>query len=462
MRQFGFHFRLLLTAFFLIGGAVFVMGYLGLGMTQKYVQDRFEERNQFLAGYLARNAELGILIGDERILGRLGSSLLSEPDVVGVEISDSQGDVITSVFEEEAGQYIVARSQVVSRVLGDESIPGSDFPGHEDGMRMIGQVAVHFSLEEVRNIQKTMARTFGLLSIGVALLSIMVFYIISRSLVNPVNKLAGVAGRIASGNRKVRAVPDSIPETRELAMAFNSMLDSLDKSSKELERLYQDMARQKTMVELGKFAMLIAHEVKNPLGIIKSSLDILKDEAGLANDHPMVHYIEDEIRRISRLLEDFLAFSRPSRPRMTEVELNALVRDCVERFEIQAENGLTDIIQDIDSRRFVLKADPDLLAKAVHNLLKNALESNDYSGNIFVRTFAQNSSWFLEVEDQGPGIALSMEEKIFEPFFTTRSKGSGLGLAFVSYVMDAHGGRVRGYNKDDGGAVFELELRGEH
>lgn len=460
MRSFGFHFRLLLTAFFLIGGAVFVMGYLGLGMTQRYVQDRFEERNQFLAGYLARNAELGILIGDERILGRLSTSLLSEPDVVGVEISDAQGATVTSVFEEQTRQYTVARSEVVSRELGDESLPGTGLPGQADRAGVIGEVAIYFSLDEIQNIQKSMGRIFALLSIGVALLSIMVFYFISRSLVNPVNKLAGVAGIVASGNRQVRAVPDSIPETRELALAFNSMLDSLDRSSKELEKLYQDMARQKTMVELGKFAMLIAHEVKNPLGIIKSSLDILKDETGLANDHPMVHYIEDEIRRISRLLEDFLAFSRPSRPQMREVELNSLVTDCVERFEIQAENALSAMVQEIDAEHFSIEADPDLLAKAIHNLLKNALESNDYSGKIFVRTYTADSKWFLEVEDQGQGIALGMEEKIFEPFFTTRSKGSGLGLAFVSYVMDAHGGKVRGYNKDEGGAVFRLELGG--
>jgi len=458
LKNFGFHFRLLVTAFFLIGGAVFLMGYLGLGMTQRYVQDRFEERNQFLAGYLARNAELGILIGDERMLDRLGSSLLSEPDVMGVEIFDSQGGVITSVFEDELEQYIVSRSDVFSRALGDESLPGTGFAGPEHRMGVIGEVAIYFSLKEIQNIQKSLGRTFSLLSLGVALLSIFVFYIISRSLVNPVNKLSRVAGRIASGSRKIRAVPDSIPETRELALAFNSMLDSLDKSSKELERLYQDMARQKTMVELGKFAMLIAHEVKNPLGIIKSSLDVLKEEAGLANDHPMVHYIEDEIRRINRLLEDFLAFSRPSRPVLENVELNSLARDCVQRFEVQAENGPAILVQEIEPGEAWLKVDPDLLAKAIHNLLKNALESNEYAGEIFVRTYKKKDGWHLEVEDQGPGIPLGMEEKIFEPFFTTRTKGSGLGLAFVSHVMDAHGGLVRGYNKDEGGAVFELRL----
>lgn len=459
MRIFGFHFRLLVTAFFLIGGAVFVMGYLGLGMTQRYIQERFDERNQFLADYLARNAELGILIGDERMLGRMGSSLLSEADVVGVEMFDSQGRVIISVFDEEMSQYVVSRSEVLSRGMGDESAAGFDMADRDQRTRVIGEVIIYLSLEEVDNIQTTMARTFVILSLSVSLLSIAVFFIISRSLVNPVNRLARDAARIASGNRKIRAVPDKIPETRELALAFNSMLDSLEKSGKELESLYQDMARQRTMVELSNFAMLIAHEVKNPLGIIKSSLDVLKDEAELSDDDPMVHYIEDEIRRISRLLEDFLAFSKPSRIRLEETDLNSLVRDCVNRFQVQYDKGQAELIHTIDTAEAALMADSDLMAKAIVNLLKNAMEANDHSGNIYVRTGSQDGKWFLEIEDQGPGIALSMEEKIFEPFFTTKARGSGLGLAFVTHVVNAHGGKVMGYNKGDQGAVFRIELQ---
>ncbi|WP_045215376.1 sensor histidine kinase [Desulfonatronovibrio magnus] len=457
MKSPGFHFRLLATAFVLIGGAVFVMGYLGFGMTQRYVLARFEERNEFLAGYLARNAELGILIGDEQMLSRLGMGLLSESDVAGVEIFDSQGKELVSLFEGQLYDYVVVYSSVMLRAVGEEPFHSRDFAGIEQPGDIIGQIAIYFSLHEINDIQASLVRNFAVLSFGVALLSIFVFYIISRSLVNPVNKLAHVAGRIASGSRKVRARPDTIPETRELALAFNSMLDSLDESNKQLEKLYRDMARQKTLAELGKFAMLIAHEVKNPLSIIKSSLDVLKDEAGLTSNDPMVHYIEDEIRRISRLLEDFLAFSRPSRPDLRDIDLNQLVSECVDRLQVQYDRDTLELVTSIESKEYVSQADKDLMAKALHNLLKNAIEANEHSGKILVRSWHQDK-WIMEVEDQGPGIALSMEDKIFEPFFTTKNKGSGLGLAFVSYVIDAHGGVVRGYNKESGGAVFRVEL----
>ncbi len=458
MKSPGFHFRLLSTAVVLIGGAVFVMGYVSLGLMQSYVQARFEERNRFLAEYLAGNAELGILIADERMLKRLADNLLSEPDVMGVEILDERKEIVVSVFKQRRPEYTISKALVFSRSIEREGAVNINPFSAVSKRSIIGEVAVHYSLEEINRLQKSLRNTYAMLSFVVALLAIIFFYLFSRSLVTPINRLAEIAVKIASGNKKVRAEPARIPETRELAIAFNSMLDSLDKSSKELVALYQDMAKQKTMAELGKFAMLIAHEVKNPLGIIKSSLDILKEESDIADDHPMVHYIEDEIRRISRLLEDFLAFSKPSKPMMEEIDLNWLVDDCVIRFEVQSEAGQTTLESKIDSTPFIIKADPDLLSKAVHNLLKNAMEANEFSGQIFVRTGTSAHNWFLEVEDQGMGIPLGLEERIFEPFFTTKTKGSGLGLAFVSYVTEAHGGTLQAYNKENKGAVFRVEF----
>ncbi len=431
MKSPGFHFRLLATAFVLIGGAVSIMGYLGLDMTHGYIRDRFEERNQVLAGYLARNAELGILIQDRTMLERLCSSMVSEPEVVGAEIFDDNQRSLSSVFEDRLGEFSVAWAEVFSRGVGDAGLRETvNNPPSPD--RIIGSVAVYFSLNEIQATEQRLTRTFALLSILVAALTIAVFYFISRSLVNPVNRLARAASSIAAGRRDLRAVPDKIPETRELAMAFNSMLDALEGNARQMEKLYEDMARQKTMAELGKFAMLIAHEVKNPLGIIKSSVDLLKDEAGLKDDHSLIFYIEDEIRRISRLLEDFLSFSRPSNPNLEDSDLNALIRECVQRFEVEQKSGPIEVVSQVDPGQVRVPADMDLMSKAVYNLLKNAAEANEQAGKIFVRTGMDNGNWFVEVEDQGPGIPLRMEEKIFEPFVTTKSRGSGLGRAFTT------------------------------
>lgn len=459
MKTAGFHLRILLGACIFIAGAVLLMGYIGLELMQSYVEDRFEEKNQFLTRYLARNAELGILIKDEDMLSRLQYNLLSERDVIGVRIWDEQGRELSSSFQEgHDDEHAVSKAWVRT-----QSVPGRgtsiDLDAEQDETgQVIGQVAVYFSLESINRLQKSLRDKFGLLALVVGLISVSCFYLISKSLARPVNRLAQVASQVARGEKNVRAVPDKIPETRELAEAFNSMLDSLEQSQQALEQLYQDMARQKTMAELGKFAMLIAHEVKNPLGIIKSSLDILKAEPGLGQGHPMVEYIEDEIRRISQLLEDFLAFSRPARPHFQQVELNGLVFDYAQRFLVLYDNADLEVITQVQEQKTLGTADPDLLIKALHNLLKNAAEANDFSGRILVRTQIQDGHWVLEIEDQGPGIALETEEKIFEPFWTSKTKGSGLGLAFVAYVLEAHQGSIRAYNKSEGGAVFRVKM----
>lgn len=458
MRAAGFHMRILLAACVFIAGAVLIMGYMGLDLMQGYQEQRFQERNRFLARQLARNAELGILLGDQEMLQRLEDNLLREDDVIGVRVLDGKGQKLTAALQKEPEQeHYVSRAQVRA-----QSVPGSGtsdlLQEQGDSGQVIGRVEIYFSPESMQRMQKALRDRFALLALAVGLLAVGCFYLISKSLVNPVNRLAKVARQVARGNKEVRAEPDRIPETRELAVAFNSMLDSLEQSQQALEQLYQDMAKQKTMAELGRFAMLVAHEVKNPLGIIKSSLDILKAEPGVGKEHPMVEYMEDEIRRISQLLEDFLAFSRPSRPNMQQVGLNGLVAEYVGRFEhLYANHGLT-VAAEISEPEVQADADPDLLQKALHNLLKNAAEANEDWGRILVRTRIQEGFWILEVQDQGPGIPQAEEENIFEPFWSSKAKGSGLGLAFVQHVAQVHQGRVEGRNLEQGGAVFRLEV----
>src|SRR5665647_301808 len=104
---------------------------------------------------------------------------------------------------------------------------------------------------------------------------------------------------------------------------------------------------------------MIAHEFKNPLGIIKSSLDVLKKDAALSSDNTMVFYIEDEIMRLNRLIGDFLMFARPSAPSFRDTDLNALLREIVTRFELQKTGMPCEIRSHIPSEPCFSYADPD-------------------------------------------------------------------------------------------------------
>jgi signal transduction histidine kinase/cell division protein FtsB len=459
MRRPGIHFRLLFLALLLIGSAISILGYLGNKMVQDFVETRFEERIDFLARYLARNAELGILINDQTMLEQLSENLLQESDVVTVSIFNAQGETLAEVSSTEApGPLYSTRAEVhMERIEGEDlQLPG--WQSSKPHQEIIGSVRIDSSMKNLQRLQHNLQNRFLFLALAVTAVTMIFFFWLSKSLVNPIRRLVGAAEKVTRGEHDTRAVPDSIPETRTLAESFNTMLDSLEWSNRALEEAYQEMMQQRTLAELGKFAMTIAHEVKNPLGIIKSSVDVLKKDYQFREDDLIVSYIDDEIKRLNRLIEDFLFFSRPAKPSFQWVELNSLVVESLERFQVQFEGQSVDFSTELCQGHSAIQGDRDLLIRTFHNLLKNSVEANGFVGTVVVRTRVQDVIWLLEIEDEGDGISSEVQDRVFEPFFTTRSKGTGLGLSFVSQVVTAHNGQVDIHNGRDRGAVVTVRL----
>lgn len=453
MRRPGIHIRLLAAAILLIGATTLALGYAGTLIIHEFVKTRFEERISFLARYLALNAELGILIDEREMLRRLSQNLLSEKDVIGVSIFDSKDEPLAEVIKPFSGVLSVIESPVILKESQDESRAFQWNPPSP----VIGKVKITYTTEGLAILLDTMKRRFIWLSGIAGLFSVLIFYFISRSLVAPITQLVRTSRKVASGNLQLRADLGVLPETRELAAAFNAMLDSLENSRKALEKANLTVIRQTTLAELGKFSLMIAHEVKNPLGIIKSSMDILKKD--LPADDMMVEFIEDEIRRLNRLIEDFLLFARPANPAFRPVNLHEMLRECAVRFELQTAHIPVNIQTDIPEDCCDGQADPDLLVRAVGNIIKNAMESGGQDENLIrIRAFCEKDTWIAEITDRGPGIEPDLIDKIFEPFFTTRSKGTGLGLAFASQVIKAHGGAIMAQNRPEGGAIFQIKI----
>ncbi|MDZ7762732.1 MAG: ATP-binding protein [Desulfovermiculus sp.] len=456
----GFHYRLLLPALVLISLAVFLVAYFANSMVQGFVQKRFHDRIDFLASYVARNAELGILIKNRQMLQEMAENLLQESDVARIRILGADGQELAAAGQSPSGEHSLDfQAPVTVQELSDQSVglPEAELDLAREA-DIIGQVVITSTMHGLERLQHEMQGRFLLVALGVACTAMIVFYLLSRSLVAPISRLAQTAQDVARGERNTRAVPDSIPETRKLALAFNSMLDSLEWSAQALEEAYQDMMQQQTLAELGRFAMTIAHEVKNPLGIIKSSLDMLKKEQGLTSQDMLVGYIEDEIQRLNRLIEDFLLFSKPAKATQAPVEMGAFLLDTVQRFEMQFGTEGVQIQIKVPEKEAWILGDKDLLTRAIHNLLKNGVEATDYHGTVRVWAQVQGDTLVVGIADQGPGIEPGIEDRIFEPFYTTRSQGTGLGLAYVSQVVTAHKGRIQVGNMQDQGAEFRVYL----
>jgi len=152
--------------------------------------------------------------------------------------------------------------------------------------------------------------------------------------------------------------------------------------------------------------------------------------------------------------------------------MNKVLKESLENHHIRIEqmgNSFNDLQIDIPAEPCYISTDPDLLIRAIDNIIKNAFEANEEKGVqdspaksvVRVRAFSQDNKWIAEIEDQGHGIDPEHIQKIFEPFFTTRSKGTGLGLAFASQVIAEHSGIVSAQNKEGGGALFRVEIPGQ-
>ena len=460
----GIHARVLLAAVLLISASTFTLGYFGVEIINKFVTLRFNQRIDFMTEYLAMNAELGILIDEQKLLHGLAMSMLDENDIAGIEIENIKGKKLVDETRNIAGPYkLVEKKVVLSETkkgrTGMELIGGN---GENRGNSHIGIVRVKYSLKGIEDLVAVMKQRFVLIALGLTLISCLIFYFISRSLVLPLISLAETARKVSKGNRSIRAASGNTPETKKLAEAFNDMLDSMAKSRKTLVEAHEKMAKQESLAEMGRFSMMIAHEVKNPLAIIKSSLEMLKKDLNIPDSTMTLNYAEEEIARLNELIESFLMFARPAKANFALTDLNRLAEQVVMGFGIQYNSEDIEIRSSIPDSEFFAEADFDLLSRGINNIIKNACEANKEKGVVDISISCKGEKWTLQVRDQGNGISKDLQKKIFEPFFTTKAKGTGLGLAFADQVVKAHGGNITVENLDQGGTLFSVNLRGSY
>ncbi len=319
MKRAGLHVRLLIAAFALIAAVTLTLDIVVVHITKQFMHKRFKDRITFLAKYLALNSEVGVLINDKSGLNSLAHNLLGEEDVVRVIIMDNQSNHLVDLKRSVRTKLSMVETPVLFKQANDENIlfnsegmiRRNPFDQKEITIEeVIGKVRIYFSTQGIDQLFIKITKQFIWISAVLAMLGGLVFYLISRAVGKELTQLSVTAQHIGLGATELRSPLGKLPETRAVALSFNTMLDSLEKSREAFERVNREMSRQKTLAEVGKFSLMVAHEVKNPLGIIKSSLDMLKPELPDASNNIMVIYIEDEIQRLNQLIEDFLLFAR--------------------------------------------------------------------------------------------------------------------------------------------------------
>ncbi|MGO8996173.1 MAG: sensor histidine kinase [Polyangiaceae bacterium] len=264
--------------------------------------------------------------------------------------------------------------------------------------------------------------------------------------------LRGSLGALASDLN----APIPRPKLRELsdvADGISRLAESLKRAHAEEERLSRELAQQERLAALGRVVAGVAHEVRNPLASIKLRLDLAATGGSLpANAEKAIANATSEIMRLDRLVADLLVVAgRAAGPRTTG-SVGALARARVESLAPwSAERGI--VVEVIGDASAPFHADS--LARAIDNLVKNAVDASTRGGAVAVRISADDGGAKLRVEDRGAGVAPERIPELFEPFFTTKSEGTGLGLAISRAIARQHGGDVT-YSRARDVTCFEL------
>ncbi|HEX4771238.1 MAG TPA: ATP-binding protein [Bryobacteraceae bacterium] len=221
------------------------------------------------------------------------------------------------------------------------------------------------------------------------------------------------------------------------------------------------LRRSERLAALGQLTAGLAHELRNPLGTIKASAEMLTRHVAQSQPEIMAEmagYISSEIDRINGLIASFLDFARPLRMKAALNELNPLLEEIVRQQNESASQRDVRITIDNGDPNLRFAFDPELLRVALSNLVQNAVEASSSGGVVEIRVVPGDDFVMLLVADHGEGIQPQHLESIFNPFFTTKSNGVGLGLALVSKIVDEHGGKIKVFSEPGKGTTFEVLL----
>ena len=228
----------------------------------------------------------------------------------------------------------------------------------------------------------------------------------------------------------------------------------------EQQRLHQQVRQAERLAALGRLAGGLAHEVRNPLGIVRATAQLLaaklQDQANLRR---YTDVLTHEADRIERLIGELLAYATPRVPQPAPLDAVAFAEELAGSFSPYAEQHGVQLRVSADPVRLAVCADREQLRQAVLNLLLNAVQASSPGQIVELRCAATAGHVCFGVRDHGGGIPLEIRGRIFDPFWTTRDDGTGMGLAVVARIVADHGGSVEVEDAPGGGALVTLCLR---
>jgi signal transduction histidine kinase len=385
-----------------------------------------------------------------------------------VMVTDTQGKVTHSNDWHQLGQTF-------GRALGEqpvdggpvlETLEGADGTKTLEGRTPLsistkswGTLIVGFSLEPIEQQVRTIAMQAALVALLLMIGNSALTAIYVETLIRPILGLNRTMKRAARGDLSVRTRSRASAEVRELADAFNRMMDEIEEAQDREKVQRAQLAHTEKMAAVGTLAAGVAHEVNNPLSGILTCIENMR--ANLDDREMLERYlrlIHDGLQRIEHTVVNLLDFSRERKMELAPTSINRCLRHVVELAKYQLREGRVEVDYRLDPREPYVMADPFQLDQLFLNLVLNARQAMPDGGRLTLRTLRREGSILVEVHDTGVGVPEEMRERIFNPFFTTREvgEGTGLGLTVSDSIVASHGGTLEVESTVGQGSVFRI------
>jgi len=304
----------------------------------------------------------------------------------------------------------------------------------------------------------------GATAVIAVLVATLFSYAVARTVTRPLGTITTTMREMAASGDLTRRIP--VPpnprwqdeDARLLATTFNSLTGSI-------ERFQREATQRERLSSLGRLSTVVAHEIRNPLMIIKTALRTLRRD-GATHDQTQgaTRDIDEEVSRLNRIVTEVLDFARPIKFELAAASLNALAEDAVRA--ARAGDGHIPIRLDLDPSIPQLRTDGERLRQALVNILGNAMQAVAAAGPssagttpISLRTLRLDARHVVvTVADRGVGIAAEDLPRVFDPYFTTRRTGTGIGLAISRNIIEGLGGRITVSSERDRGTEVRIEL----
>lgn len=256
------------------------------------------------------------------------------------------------------------------------------------------------------------------------------------------NIVGGVTGLLSQRERE-RSL-----ELQKTAEGLEESYKKLQQQSERIIAIEEQLRRAEKLSTLGEMAAVLAHEIRNPLGSIRGTAEILRDD--YKPGEPKYEFIEIQIKeteRLNRVVEDFLRMARPQPSEMKSCKLQDELETIVILLANDAKGRKVRVVLEPAATDAVVRADSEKLRQAFLNIIINALQATPPGGSVTISTEIiqpEGGARMCEVRflDNGAGIDAELQTRIFEPFYTTKPDGSGLGLAITRKIVEGHGGSL--------------------